>query len=400
VLGLWLICLPVMAGQGGKCGSMPRLSQAQHQVMIKAQKLMAADNAKAGRVLAEYAKAHPKDAHCQFSFLCGVIAYQNKKLTQAKQHFSRAVELRPCHVPALSNLAVVTYELGDPVKAARLMIKAYENHEKPQPDYLYQAAAFYLAAKEPSQALPLLLRLADQPSPKPTWLKALVRTYLELKRYPKAMATLGRLLKRAPGDAELWRLSAMLNLEQENHAKAAADLEVSYRLSAPPPAKWRTLADLYRMAGAPLKAARYYRRSFGDKPDAKQLDLLAGVYFEANDLNKALQAARASIKQKPTAKCWRFIAQIHMQNKNYAQAMEAYEMAAGLAPQNARLKLMAGYCAMQMEDYQKALDHLSQAVARAKPGSRDAKEAKRTMNSVREYLKAEEASKSLGLGKS
>lgn len=398
--GLLLAGQPAWAGQDGKCGKMPRLSQAQHRVMVKAQKLMVKENAKAGQLLDEFAKKHPKAAHCQFSFLRGVIAYQDKQLQVAKVHFSKAVELRPCHVPALRNLAVITYELGDPIEAARLMIKAYESAIKPQPENLYQAAAFYLAAREPSQALPLLIRLAKQPAVKPQWLKALVRTYMELKRYKEAESTLARLIKKTPGDAELWRLSAMLNLGQGKNSKAAADLEVSYRLAAPAQAKWRTLADLYRMAGVPLKAARYYRMSFGDKPTAKQLNLLAGVYFEANEVEKALQAARASIKLKPTAKSWRFIAQIQMQNKKYAAAIKAYENAAKLAPKNARLKLMAGYCAMQLEDYQQALEHLSQAVARAKPNSKDAKEAKNTISSIKKYLAADKDGKAHGLEQS
>ena len=398
--GLLLVGQPSFADKGGKCGKMPRLAQPQHKVMIQAQKLMAKDNAKAGRLLDEFAQKHPKASHCQFSFLRGVIAYQSKKLARAKGFFAKAVQLRPCHVPALCNLAVVTYELGDPVEAARLMIKAYEYNEKPQPNYLYQAAAFYLTAKQPNKALPLLVKLANLPSVKPQWLKALVRTYMELKRYKEAEAALAKLLRQTPGEAELWRLSAMLNLGQGKNAAAAADLEVSYRLATPAKAKWRTLADLYRMAGVPLKAARYYQLSFGDKPTAKQLLLLAGVYFEANEVDKALQAAHASIKLKPTAKCWRFIAQIQMQNKKYKAAVKAYEKAAQLAPQNARLKIMAGYCALQMENYQQALEHLAQAMKRAKPDSKEAKEAKRTMNSIKKYLDSEKRDKSLGLKRS
>ena len=384
--GLLLIGQPALAGQCCKCGRMPRLSQAQHQVMLEAQKLMATDNARAGGLLAEFAKKHPEAKHCQFSFLCGVIAYQDKKLSDAERHFSKAVELRPCHVQALRNLAVVTYELGDPAKAALIMMRAYENNEKPQPGLLYQAAAFYLTAGKPSRALPLLVGLAKRPDAKPQWLKALVRTYMELKRYKEAKATLARLIKKTPGDAELWRLSAMLNLGQGKYANAAADLDVGYRLSPPPKAKWRDLAALYRMAGVPLKAARYYRRSFGEKPDAKQYELLAGVYLEANEVDKALEAARASIKIKPTVRCWRFIARVQMQNKNYKEAGQAFENAAGLAPKNARLKLTAGYCAIQMGDYGQALELLSQALTRAKPDSKDAKEARRTMNSIRSYL--------------
>jgi tetratricopeptide (TPR) repeat protein len=151
------------------------------------------------------------------------------------------------------------------------------------------------------------------------------------------------------------------------------------------------------MAGVPRKAARYYRRSFGGKPKDKELYLLAGVFFEAKCLDQARQAIDEALKLKASLKGWRLLAQIHMQNKNYKEAINAYMAASRLAPKNARLELMAGYCAMQMEDYQQALDHLTQAVARAKPNSKDAKEAKRTMNSIKKYLDAQKDRKSLGL---
>lgn len=400
--GLLLVCQPASAQKDhqDRCGHQPHLSRGQRQAMVKAQKLMAKDNAQAGRVLAQYAKTHPGDTHFKFSFLRGVIAYQARKPAQAKQHFAKAVELWPCYVPALRNLAAVSYELGQPAQAARLMLKAHEQSQKPQPQDLYQAAAFFLAAKQPAKALPLLSGLAARPDAKSPWLKALVRTYLELNRFQQARVTLDRLLRRFPGDADLWKLSARLCLEKSDYAKAAADLEISYRLSSPPAAKWKTLADLYRMAGVPRKAARYYRRSFGGKPKDKELYLLAGVFFEAKCLDQARQAIDEALKLKASLKGWRLLAQIHMQNKNYKEAINAYMAASRLAPKNARLELMAGYCAMQMEDYQQALDHLTQAVARAKPNSKDAKEAKRTMNSIKKYLDAEKGRKPLGLEQS
>jgi len=385
-LGLLLGCQPALAGEAVKCGDKPDLLQSQRQAMARAEKLMAKDNKQAGRILAEYAQKHPKATHPDFSFLRGVIAYQDKKLAEAERHFSRAVDIWPCHVAALRNLAVTAYELGEPARAARLMLKAHENDEKSQLEHLYQAAAFYQAAGQASQALPLLEKLARNHDAKPEWLKALVRANMELKRYQKAEAALKPLLEQHPADDSLWTLSAWLNLEQENYDKAAADLEVAYRLSPPPAAKWRGLADLYRLAGVPHKAARYFRRAFGRKPKAKEWDILAEVYLEANDMDKALQAGNASLKQEPTVRRWRFLAQVYMRDKQYKEALRAYQSAARLSPKDVHLKLMAGYCAVQMEDYQQALDQLSQAAAVAKPKSAEAREAQRHLESIKHYL--------------
>lgn len=398
VLSALMICHPAWAGKANedRCARRPRLSQSLHKVMGQAQKLMDSDSVKADQLLTRYAQKHPSAKHFKFSFLRGVIAYQGKKPAQAQVHFAKAVKLRPCYVPALRNLAAVTYELGNPAGAAALMLRANKNSDKPRPQCLYQAALFFLAANQPAQALPLLTSLTAGPKVKAPWLKALVRTYMDLKRYIEAQAALARLLRESPGDAGLWRLSARLCMDRSSYAKAAADLEVAYRLSPPVAGQWRNLAGLYRMAGVPLKAARYYNLAFGPHAKAKDFDLLAGVFLEGNYIEQALEAALAAVNAAPSSKRWRLAAQIYMMDKCYKKAIHAFSQAARLSPGNARLKLMAGYCALQMEDYQQALGHLSQAAARAKPKSKEASEAIKTLKSIRQYLEAEKNEESHG----
>lgn len=242
------------------------------------------------------------------------------------------------------------------------------------------------------RALPLLEKLAASPKPKTSWLMALVRTHLELKHYRDAQAILNRLLRKVPGDASLWRLSARLHLNLKNYANAAADLEVAYRIACPHVPGWRTLAGLYRIASVPRKAVKYYRLAFGDNPKAEELDLLAGVFLEGKYHDRALQPALQSIALKPTAKRWRFVAHLYLIEKKYKKALKAFRRAASLSPKDGKPHLMAAYCALQMEKYKETINELQEAIHKTKRGSKTAREAERLLESIKAYLRPVENS--------
>ncbi|KMY66229.1 hypothetical protein AAU61_17215 [Desulfocarbo indianensis] len=374
-------------GRGGEdCGQRPPMPNAMYQAVEEAQNLMAKDAAAAAKLLEGFIREHPGQEHFGLSFLRGVLAYQRRDLAAAERHFAKSAELWPCQAAALANLAAVKYEREQPLQAAELMLKAHALEPQPRPDYLFQAAAFFLAAAKPQRALPILEELAASPQARDDWLKALVHTHLELKQFGKARGVLNRLLRARPADASLWKLSARLAMELEDNAAAAADLEVAHRIASPAPSGWRNLAGLYRLAGAPKKAAELYRRSFGERPSPRELDILAGVYLEGNYHDQALQAVLKAIASEPSAKRWRFAAQLYMAQKDYPKALAAFRNAAELAPKDARLRLMAGYCALQMDAFQQAVEELTSAVKAAQKDARTLREATRALDSIKSYL--------------
>ena len=241
------------------------------------------------------------------------------------------MKLWPCYVTAWRNLAAIRHELKKPLQAARATLKAFEYSRPPDPNLLYQAAAFYLVAKSPEQALSHLLKLAQLPEPKKKWLTALVRTHMELKQPGRAEPVVRRLVKRFPDDAKLWRTLAGLNLELGRHSRALNALEVHYRLKPPDAKGLRELAGLYRFNQVPLKAAQTYLKSFGKKPTARELDILAGTYLEANRPLLALQASRRAAEMKPTARRLDRLARLQMHLKKYDQAYKTFMAAARLA---------------------------------------------------------------------
>ena len=391
-----LILAPVWAWaalqEEDHCGPEPKLDRAMNQAMYDAFQLMdKKKDQKARQLLERYAKRHPREKHYRFSYLQGILNYRMKDLARAEKSFTETVTLWPCYITAWRNLAAVHHEMKKPLLAAQAMLKAYQYSKPRNPQLLYQAAAFYLMARKPGKALPLLVKLAKNPKAEKKWLMALVRAHMELKQPAKAVPVVRRLLSREPGNARLWRLLAGLNLELKRHARALNALEVHYRLKPPDEKGLQNLAGLYRFNRVPFKAAETYRESFGKKPTAKQLDTLAGTYLEANRPDLALEPAQKAAKMKPTARRLGRLARLQMHLKKYMQAYDSFMAAAKLADPKGDRSLLAGHCAMRLEKFQLARRAFNQALKKAPPDSGAAKEARKALVSIKEYLAAMES---------
>ena len=375
-----------------RCGQEPGMSRPVHQVVYEAQKLYDQKQyQKALEHLAEYRRRRPGWDHHRLAFFQGVLAYQLGHLRQAEACFQRAIKLWPCFGEALRNLAAVQYELKQPLKAAATALDAYGIIKPPRPELAYLAAVCYLSARRPRQALPILQKLAGLKKAKKSWLVALVRTHLELKQWKPARKVVRRLLALDGGDARFWRLLAGLEVRRRRYAQAAAALEVGLRLAGPRKGDWRNLAELYRAAGAPLKAAACYRRAFGDSPLAKDWALLARVYLQARHLREALDAARRAVEQKPSGRHLTLLAEILLRRRDYAEAMKCFQQAAEKLAGNkaARLLLRGAYCALRLERLKLAERCLARALKLAKKQSPTAKEVRRTLAAVKQRLAAE-----------
>ncbi|MCF8033935.1 MAG: tetratricopeptide repeat protein [Desulfarculaceae bacterium] len=383
-----LVCLAAgAAGAADKCPSQPRMVRSLQAALHQAQELVAKNKPQeAAAHLAQYAQSRD-DPHPQLSFMRGVLAYQAKQRDQAAEHFAAAVKADPCFQAALRNLAVVRYEQGKPAAAAKLALRAYELSKPPNHSLLYEAAVFYLSADQPKEAVPLLQKLAALPKPKKAWLSALVRAHLDLKQPRQAEAVVKRLLAGWPDDAALWQLAASLATMRQDYPAAAACLAVAYRLEPPAPEGWRRLGELYRAAGAPLVAARYYLKYLGARPlTPKEMDRLASLFRQGHDLVQARAWAAKAAKAQASAKRWARVGRLAMEQKDYQAARRAFADAAKLNSRGGRNWLMAGYAAWQGEELQQAVRDFAKAMEQAKAKSTTAKEAARGLKAVRQMI--------------
>ncbi|RJX35061.1 MAG: hypothetical protein C4525_05065 [Desulfarculus sp.] len=378
------LCLAAPAAAASDCPREPSLSRALHQALYQAQQQMEKKNpAQAARDLARYAAQNPREAHHQLSFLRGVLAYQAGDKKAAEAFFAQAVQLWPCFVPALRNLALLHFEQKRPAQAIDLALRAYRLVKPPRPGLLYEAAVFAMSAGQTGRALPWLQELAARPQPQEQWLSALLRAHMELKNYPQAQAVLERLLAAHPGQVRYWRLAASLASLQERWAPAAAALEVAYRLQPPEAQDWRQLADLYRAAGVPQQAARCYLQAWGPQvKEPQQMDTLAQVYGQGSYAQQALAWALRAARAQPTAPRWALVGRLLLEAKRYPAAHAAYQKAAALADPQGRHSLLAGYAAWQAERLELAQAAFARALERAPARSATARDAARALKDL------------------
>ena len=177
------------------------------------------------------------------------------------------------------------------------------------------------------------------PKPAKQWLKALFNAHLQLKQTAQAKKVLDRLLRLDPEDADLWRISASLELERKHYRAAAAALEVAHRLKPAGPSDWRTLGDIYRAAKVPLKAVECYQSGLTGRKARrpKQLDTLARLYLQADDLKQALAAAQKAAEfasPRPSGRPW--WARYFCGPKSMPRPLTPFERAARLAGRKGR----------------------------------------------------------------
>ncbi len=390
---IFLLLSLLVWGQAAWAGQCPRseppLSPPLHRLLYQVQQQMTAgQHGRALKLLQDYARERTGSLHFRYWFLRGLLEYRLDHLARAEKSFRLALAGYPCYVPTLRNLAVVLLELNRPLEGALLLERAHALSRPPDPQVLFEAAVFYLQGKRPRRALTLLEGLCRRRLPPKAWLKALVQACLSLQRFDQARRALKRLLRREPGDAVLWRILAELNIRAKDYPAAAAALEVAYRLAPPSsPEGWRRLAEIYRAAGAPLPAARCYRRAWGDHPRPRDLERLARLYYFANYPRRALHWARRAVQQKPSPGGWALLGSIYQRLRRYPEAYRAFSRAARLGDKNGRYSLMAGYCAWRLDRLKDARAAFRSAWRKAGKHRQLRREAERALESLEAQLR-------------
>jgi predicted Zn-dependent protease len=214
----------------------------------------------------------------------------------------------------------------------------------------------------------------------------LVKTYVELDQMTAAEGVLKRLIDLHPSDLGAWRLAVWTGLQRNDYTGAAAAMAVAVRLGPPDPDLLKELADLYHMAGAPVKAARTLEKSWkGHIPAPTDWDRLANIYLSGHRYEPALACARSAAKAAATAKRWETVGAVAFRRRRFEQSYDAYCRAAELSP-DADLRLRAAYAALQMDRLDDAARLFQEAMDRAGKNSRTACEAHRNLCFLKQIL--------------
>ncbi len=249
-----------------------------------------------------------------------------------------------------------------------------------------QVAIFWLNHHHPKRALNLLETMAKNPRASKSSRVALIEALVRTGKPRAANAPLKRLLDRYPQDEQIWRLAAWTAIEQKDYGKAAAALEVAFRLEPPKHGGWKRLGNLYRLAGVPRKAAEAYTRAFGETPTARNLDLLACTHTEAHQMEYALTAAGRAASLAPTAKRFSRLGRMYMKQGDFAKGMAAFQKAAQLDDQGGINSLRLGYAAWKLDQLASAKTAFQSVLQKADSGSQTASKASRALKTIEQVM--------------
>ena len=263
-------------------------------------------------------------------------------------------------------------DLNDPALSAKIRL---------------QVAIFWLNHDHPKRALNLLETMAKNPRASKNCRAALIEALVRTGKPQAANAPLKKLLDRYPQDEQIWRLAAWTAIEQKDYGKAAAALEVAFRLDPPKRGGWKRLGNLYRLAGVPRKAAQTYIRAFGETPTAKDLDLLAYTYTEAHQMEYALTAAGRAASLAPTAKRFSRLGRMYITQRDFAKGMAAFQKAAQLDDPGGVNSFRLGYAAWQLDQLASAKTAFQSALQKADSGSQTASRASRALKTIEQMMK-------------
>ncbi len=325
--------------------------------------MVAGDNRKAESTLKDCLSRHPhiQDHMIEFT-LANVLLLQDRK-KEAVTHYRAALDLKPDYSPAWMNLGKTYYDLKQYELAGNALVRGYETSEEKEPETLFNACSAFLMVDQKEKAIPYLEMLVSGKlgPPKREWVQSLLRVYIDLKPAEKAEQMLGILVEKDADNPIWWHLSYQFYASQNDYRKAATCLTIYSYLTPLKRDEILILGDLFGAIGVPLQAARYYEQALesGGKPE--EYERLISFLVAGHRLEKAREAAKRALKKGPTAKLWSLLGQIYYKQERYEVAFHAFSQSARLDPDNGEYPLMMGYCAIELEDRDKALSALRKA---------------------------------------
>ncbi|MBK7190683.1 MAG: tetratricopeptide repeat protein [bacterium] len=232
------------------------------------------DFVNAARILEEHLRDHPDQDHPLVRLHLAQNQADAGNAAAARDNYRRAVEMQPALERAWFGLADAAYDLAEYAVAADAFERGYAVDPARPVDVLYYAAASWLMAERPEEAVRVLERLTTDPAQPPQlrWVQAYLAAASRLEKPELAAHALQHLLDANPEDADAWYLRYQYDAARRDFQAAAVALrvvgllplsrrrgEADGRPAAPPPAWPSSRASTTGAACRPGDAGRVER---------------------------------------------------------------------------------------------------------------------------------------------
>lgn len=380
---LLLFAAAMVLGAAVCAGAAPtNLSPDARQALSRARTQLERERpAEAARTVEAYlSRTVPEKVPADAYVLLGIARHGAGDALAALDAFRTGLERDPNNPYLCENAGILLYELDRYTEAAPLLERAFDTAEKPDPEFLYQAAGAWYQVEDYTASVRVLERLKKAvPALKKPWIELAVYAFLGAGETDRARSMILQLLAEDVGDAEYWKLLARIELDRERYARAAATLEVAYRLQPPAKAELRQLADLYRYLDAPLRAAATLERAGPPDRDEKTALLLAGLYASGGEVERAVR----TLKTVPaSATVLLSMGRMLFRARHFQRAAEALDDCLRREPGNGAALLFRGLCSWEQRKWSEARAYLERAAAGKGAYRRQAASARDALRSL------------------
>lgn len=233
----------------------------------------------------------------------GFVRASQERWQEAVNHFNEAIRLNQMpnnqHFEMILQVAQL-YNIMERYDSALEQLDLWfclagEEQAEDVPDIWVLKASLHVQKDEFREAVTAIDRAIDiSDEPKESWFQLKLGAHFELEQWSNAVATLKILVGMNPDRKSYWvqMSSAYLQMEQEPEASAA--LRLAYRQNLlDSQTEFVQLASLLQAQGAPRQAAEILSDGLEQEiveSTRQHWDMLAGAWFEAQELDNALVA--------------------------------------------------------------------------------------------------------------
>jgi tetratricopeptide (TPR) repeat protein len=271
------------------------------------------------------------------------------------------VQLEPRYDDGWLGLGETAYGLGDFKRAAEALQKGYDLSTEKRPELLYYAAAARLQSGDTAGALPMLedLTSGQHGAPKFEWFRGLVSGCLQAEDKDRGQRAVNAMLDKFQGNPDAWYLAFQFYASTSNYQQAAVSLTVVGYLRPLTRQEHMQLGDLYSAIDSPAAAADHYTFATKDSTSTTEAERVASAFMASYQPDSALVVLNKSISKEPTFKLWSLLGDLQVMEKHFDEAYRAFTECTKLSPSEARPYMMLGYCALELNQPDLAMTHLT-----------------------------------------
>jgi len=294
-------------------------------------------------------------------FLLGIVYTQKGEHQKARSFFLKALKLNPDSVPVLNNLGSNALYRGDDREAKHYFRRVLELDPN-DTNALYNLGLVELKRGQMDLAVGHLKKAASLRSRDPEILKALVAAQLESGAYTEANRTVRQLINFAPAKSAFYLQlarplmdkglsSAALNVLERARSKWPQSVQVAYNL-----------ARAYSLSGRPDAARRLAEATLKKQNRPELHNLLGDIDERLHLYDKAVEEYQTAIRLEPDNEAYYFdLGYEFLAHYNFNLASQIFERAIARLPGRPRLYLGLAAAYFGQTRYEEAIAALKAA---------------------------------------